>query len=207
MTSIETIWAATVEESKQTITAVNLWRALEKTVAITLENGVLVVGIEGVDGMYMPAIQSKEHQMNIENVLRRITGDPTMKLRLIEGKSMEDWAYAKALDAATVQQTQKTFLRQSAESTSFGSWEDIYEQVGRLWANAPSRSLSTGKGRFMDAALTLVSEAIDKIYPTFDTKQEDLSERGLSRVVERLGNYTGTDPVVIMVLLLAKRNK
>jgi hypothetical protein len=207
MTSIENIWAATVEESKQTITAVNLWRALEKTVAITLENGVLVIGIEGVDGMYMSAIQSREHQMNIENVLRKITNDPTMKLRLIEGANLDDWAYAKALDAATVAQQQKTFQKQTSESSSFGSWEDIYEQVGRLWANASNRSLSTGKGRFLDSALVLVSEAIDKIYPTFDTKQDDLSERGLSRVVERLGSYTSTDSVVIMFLLLAKRNK
>jgi hypothetical protein len=207
MTSIENIWAATVEESKQTITAVNLWRALEKTVVITLENGVLVVGVEGLDGMYMSAIQSREHQMNIENILRKITNDSTMKLRVIEGASLSDWAYAKALDAETVQQQQKTFQKQTSESSSFGSWEDIYEQVGRLWANAPSRSLSTGKGRFLDASLTLISEAIDKIYPTFDTKQEDLSERGLSRVIERLGNYTSTDPVVVMFLLLAKRKK
>jgi hypothetical protein len=207
MTSIEIIWSQTVEEAKQTITAVNLWRALEKTMAITLENGTLVIGIEGVDGMYMSAIQSKEHQLNIENILRRITNDPTIKLRLIEGSSLEDWAYAKALDAATVQQQQQTFQRQSAESSSFGSWEDIYEQVGRLWSGAQGRSLSTGKGRFLDAALTLVSEAIDKIYPTFETKHEDLAERGLSRIIERVGSYTSTDPAVVMALLLIKRKK
>jgi hypothetical protein len=207
MTSIEIIWSQTVEEAKQTITAVNLWRALEKTMAITLENGTLVIGIEGVDGMYMSAIQSKEHQLNIENILRRITNDPTIKLRLIEGSNLQDWAYAKALDAATVQQQQQTFQRQNAESSSFGSWEDIYEQVGRLWAGAPGRSLSTGKGRFLDAALALVSEAIDKIYPTFETKHEDLAERGLSRIIERVGSYTSTDPAVVMALLLIKRKK
>ena len=207
MADIQAIWAQTVTEVKQATTAMNLWRALEKTVAITFENGTLVVGIEGVEGMYMAAIQSKDHQLKIENILREITNDPTMNFRLIEGSSLSDWDYAKALDKETTQQQQQVFERQTATSLNFGSWEDIYEQAGRLWAGAPNRSQAMGRGRFLESALQLLSEAIDKVYPTFDTTQEEMSERGLSRVIERIGSYTSTDPVIIAALLIAKRKK
>jgi hypothetical protein len=201
---IQNVWTQTVSEAKRVIVATNLWRALEKTVPVTWEDNIFVVGIEGVEGIHMAAIQSREHQMQIENVLRQISGNATVRFRLIEGNTLEDWEYAKARDAAVVAAAQQTIQRQAAESTSFGSWADIYEQVGGLWSRLPNRSFATSKAAFIEQALDILVEASGKLYPNRATEPNELGERGLSRVLERVGSYTGTDAVLIGYLLLQR---
>ena len=148
-----------------------------------------------------------EYRAAIERILRAITGDNALTFRLIEGTTLADWEYTKARDVAAVQQRQQAAQKRVVESKAFGSWDEIYDQVSRLWANAEFRALATGKARYLEQALAMVEKALDSLAPAGDGKRTEQTERGLSRVVERIASMTGSDATVIAYLLEQRRDK
>ena len=78
--------------------------------------------------------------------------------------------------------------------------------MSRLWAGSEFRSLSSGKGRFVDQALAIVVKAADTLYPAGASPDEQ-SERGLNRVVERIASMSGSDPTLVAYLFFQRRQK
>lgn len=199
------VWAQTVDRVKQAVISPGLWRAVEKTVAVTWEDGVFVVGLGSGDGHFSSTLNTRDNQLSIERALREVTGSADLKLRVIDGTHLEDWEHAKLRDAAAQAHATQSIQRRQSESASFSSWDAIYDQVSRLWAGFENRSLTSGRGRYIDAALDIVLQAIDNgLYPA-EGKGDDLAERGLSRVLERIANMTGSDAAIISYLLVQKR--
>lgn len=199
-------WDKAVNETKRQATSPALFRALERTVALAWEDGFFVVGFPAMDGQQAAQLNTGQNQLLIERVLRSMTNTPDLRFRVVEGTSYTDWQHARQRDLAAetnrVQQVQK----KAAEATGYGSWDDVYDRVSRLWANMEFRNIATGRGRYIAQALDLVSEAMDALYPT-DEKVPEPIERGLSRVLERVASMTSSDPAVIAYLLFERRKK
>jgi len=202
--AMQDIWARTVDRAKQISISTRLYRALEKAVPVAWEDGVFVVGFHGVDGQMTGVLNTGEHQMTVERALREVSQDTSLRLRVIEGHTPADWEYAKKRDAAAQASQQQAVQKLAAESGAFNSWDDIYDRVSRLWATAEYRSLPTGRGRYIDNALDIVSDAMDKLFPS-DGKADEPNERGLSRVVERVASMSNSDPALVAYLLFQRR--
>ena len=198
-------WGRVVDSVKQTVMSPTLWRALERVVPITQDGDVFVIGMATVDGQMAGQVNSQENRLAIENALRTLTGKSTMTLRVIDGTDLSDWEAAKRRDAvAATQRAQKMEQRQAVDS-AFSSWDDIYDQVSRLWAGWEFRALTTGRARYIERSLDIVEKALPGLYPTYRTNLVDLSERGLSRVLERIANQAGSvDPILVATLLLQR---
>lgn len=200
------IWAQTVERVKQEVIAPSLWRALERTVPVAWEEGQFVVGLATGDATMAGQMNTSENQMAIQRALQAIAGDNQLRFRIIEGTTAQDWEHAKRRDAAATAVRQRTYERQAQESSSFGSWDDIYDRISRMWAASEFRAITMGRARFVDAALDLVQQAMIELYPA-DGKADELTERGLSRVLDRIASYTASDPVVLACLLMERRKR
>jgi hypothetical protein len=203
---MQQVWAQTVDRAKQEIIAPTLWRALERTVPVAWEDNTFVVGLATAEGQMASQMNTGERLSAIERILRSLVGNNALQFRVIEGTSHSDWEYAKARDAAAVAQRQQTTQRRQQEAGAFASWDEIHDRVSRLWANSDYRSLASGKARYMDQALTLVEQAMDTLCPA-DGKTNEQTERGISRVIERIASTTGSDAALIALLLFERRRK
>ncbi len=205
--NIAEIWALAVDRIKQTIIAPALWRAVEKTVPVIWEDNTFVIGLATVDGQLSGTLNTRDNLLAIERVLREITRSEDLRVRLVDGTHVEDWEAAKVRDAATLANRQQVTQKRASESASFASWEVVYDQVSRLWANSDYRSLASGRGRYIDAALDLVVTAMDAgLYPS-EGKVDEPTERGLNRLLDRIGSMANSDPAIIAYLLFQRRRK
>ncbi len=202
---LQQVWAQAVDRVKREIIAPSLWRAIERTIPVTREGDVFAVGLAPGEGQYAGTMNTGEYRAAIERILRAVTGDDALTFRLIEGTTLADWEYTKARDVAAVAQRRQAAQKRVVESKAFGSWDEIYDQVSRLWANAEYRALATGKGRYLDQALGMIEKALDSLAPAGDGKRSEQTERGLSRVIERVASMVSADATVIAYLLEQRR--
>ncbi len=205
--AITALWAQAVDRIKQTIIAPALWRAVEKTVPVVWEDNTFVIGLSSVDGQLSSTLNTRDNLLAVERVLREITGNAVLSVRMIDGDHVEDWEAAKVRDAATLVNRQQAVKQRTSESASFASWEAVYDQISRLWVNSEYRSLASGRGRYIDAALELMVTAMDGgLYPA-EGKVDEPTERGLNRLLDRIGSMANSDPALIAYLLFQRRRK
>lgn len=203
-------WTQTVNQVKQDVISPNLWRALESTIPVVWESENFVIGMATSDGTIAGQLHTHEYQSAIERTLRALTGDANLRLRVIEGTEASDWEYTKARDKAAASLSQQAVQRKTREAGAFASWDEIYDQISRLWASAEFRGLPSGRGRFLDSALSLVEQAMDSLYPAgvaADKPADEQIERGLSRVIERVASMTNSDATIIAFLVMERRRK
>ena len=204
---LDAIWVQAVDRIKHTIISPALWRAVEKTVPVVWEDNTFVIGLASIDGQLSGTLNTRDNLLAIERVLREITQNNDIRVRMVDGTHIEDWESAKLRDAATLANRQQVSQKRNSESASFASWEAVYDQISRLWANFEYRSLATGRGRYIDAALELVATAMDSgLYPT-EGKVDEPTERGLNRILDRIGSTSNSDPALLAYLLFQRRRK
>ena len=199
------VWAQAADTGKRGVASPSFYRALEIALPLAWEDDVFVIGMGDTDGQTGGLLNTNEYQQKLERALQTITQNPRLKFRVIEGNEYGDWEYAKARDAAALANRQQSLQKQVVQKAGFGSWDEIHEQVSRLWAQTENRSQPTGRARYMDAAFEIVLQAMTTLYPPPGEAVPETTERGLSRVVERIAGMTNSDPAVIAFLLFQRR--
>jgi hypothetical protein len=76
-------------------------------------------------------------------------------------------------------------VKMKAELESKTSWESVYEKISREYAGVANRSLPQNRGRFFDAAVSIVADARRQ-----QTNFDDMNERSFARCLERISQYT-----------------
>ena len=202
--ALKDLWDRTVDRVKKVAFSPMLYRALEKTVPIAYEDNTFVVGFSGTDGQMAGAMNTGENLAVMERALRALTGSADTRLRVIDGSSYSDWQNVKERDAAALASRTQTHQRRTTESAALGSWEQVYEQVSRLWATSDNRALPIGRARFFDAAFDMVIKAMSEgLYPA-EGAADELTERGLSRIIERIAGMASADTAIVGYLLLER---
>lgn len=200
------LWGRTVEEVKRSVTSTTTYRALEKTVPVAWEESFFVIGFSGTDGQLGAQLNTGEYRMIIERALRKQSGDLALKFRLVDGSTYEEWEHTKQRDVVANTSRQQVMEKRSVEAKAATSWDEVYEQISRLWAASEFRALPTGRARYLDNALGITAKAMETIYPV-GGKADEGAERGLSRIVERIASMTSSDAAVIAYLLFDRCRK
>jgi hypothetical protein len=191
--SLPVLWANCVERLKDRINNRSFWEALEATRAITIENDTLIIGMEGENFTGASHIQQTSTLNTVHRAIEEIFGKP-LQLRLIEGHTLADWEAAKEREARLRAMKQAPAPAQPEAHVASDSWEAVYEQLGRLYAQALHRSLPQGKARYANEALYLLVEAMDTIYKD---NGDDTSERNLARALDRIAANTEIPAAVL----------
>jgi hypothetical protein len=181
--SLPVLWANCVDRLKDRINNRSFWEALEATHAITIENDSLIIGIDPENFNRSSHILQVSTLNTVHRTIEEVFNRP-LQLKLVEGSTLSDWEAHKAQQArVTASKHAASEPVVSAPSPTSGSWDGVYEQLSRLFAQAGHRSLPQGKARYANEALYLLVEAMDTIYPE---PPDEASERNLARALDRI---------------------
>jgi len=199
---ISQVWHEATERVKDRVIHPTLWRALETAVPITVEDELFVVGFAPGTMHLSGHLTSADHRNAIENA---IAGSAGKKLRLcvIDGATLDDWNHFKARQTATREVRQKQHERARREMQTTQTWDSTLEKVGRSYAALNLRQLPQVRGKYLLDAIEMISTAMDELYN--DEAPDEVTQRALARVIDRVGTLTEVPAALIALELLRYR--
>ena len=178
----KTIWMRAIEAVKDKTTRPALWRALELSHGIVLEDDIFVIGFAPQDSPQAGHLRSSEITIVIEGVLRNIIGRQ-VSVKLIDGTTPEEYENYKRQQAVAEATRESLLKRKYEERRSDRMWEEIGELLSRKSAASKLRSLPQVRARFLQEAFQLVSDSMDEMY----NEPDEFTERAFARVIDKLG--------------------
>ena len=174
------------------------------------------------DEYLAPNLQDNKTSTAIEDALREITGR-ILAFRLIQGQTLADWEREKANEAAAqagpvsqpASATHHTLTGKAApppvqssvnsERTVSATWEKLSERLNHGYKTAPFIKYPHGQAQYVLSAVKLISDTMDLQMPPPGAARDDLQERALAKVIERLGSVVNLDPLFLSLELLRFR--
>ncbi len=150
-------------------------------------------------------LTTSDHKNAIETALAEFAGQ-RLTLRIIEGDTAQDWLDVKAKEAHAEAFRDAAFRKREVEAAVVESWEGLLEQIGRKYAAVPLRQLPQSRAKYIEEMLAAISETMDVLMPD-DAPPDELAERALARVIDKVGGLTETPAALIALELQRLRNK
>jgi hypothetical protein len=201
MADAASIWKVALPVIRTKVTGVGVWTALNACLPIAYEDDVLVVGLRGRDldlAGHLKMVQTKRI-MDIE--VSKVCGKPT-SARVIEGDTEADWERAKRRDAEAVRLKEHAESKVRAEISARTSWDGIYEQLSRRYAQIQNKSLPQNRAKFLIDGIQIVSDALKTAPP-----DDDPNERNFGRCIERIAQYCEMPSTLVAMMILEKAGK
>jgi hypothetical protein len=200
---LNALWRYVTDQIKNKITLPSLWRSMEGARPLTIEDDELILGYQAGLSMQSGLMMDIHHRNAIEQVLEAATRK-RLRIRVIDGDSLEDWAaYKQALEAGK-QMQQQARAQYAAQAEAGVSWEGVSEQLIRKYSNTPNRTLSSVQGRYLDEAVDILVDAYGRLMPETPSV---LDERSYSRAIDRVAERAMVSPALIAQLVWARRKK
>lgn len=201
--SASEIWAQGVDRVKDKIVLPSMWEALDYAVPITIENGEFVLGLPPQRFSLSGHLRNPGHRRTIEVILSEVAGQD-LQLRIIEGTTLTDWERTKEREAIAAASREQQYVQRRKQEELEQSWDVLYDRVVRAYSEQPYRQLPQGKAVYLQRALQMVLEAMQELYPE-EGEADDLTERNLARVIDRIANNVGVPPTLVAYELLRQR--
>lgn len=198
MFDVAAIWGEVLPEVKNGVTGVGVWTALNVAKPIAFEDGVFVLGLppgETELAGHLRVMQTRRLiEVNFGNKVNQ-----RVDLRVIAGSTVQDWETEKRRDAEKRRLQEQALERARAEVAAGKSWETIYDQLSRKFAQTPSRSLPQNRAKFFLEAVDIVCEALLETPVT-----DELAERNFARCLERISTYAELPSTYVAITVLQK---
>lgn len=198
---LNALWHYVTEQIKNKITLPSLWRSMEGARPLTIENDELILGYQAGLSMQSGLMMDIHNRNAIEQVLETATRK-RLRIRVIDGDSIEDWENHKLTLEAGKQMQQQARAQYAAQAEAGLSWEAVAEQLIRKYSATANRTLSSVQGRYLDDAIDLLADAYGRLMP--ETPSE-LEERSYSRAIDRVAERAMVPSALIAQLVWARR--
>jgi hypothetical protein len=198
MAELADVWKAALPQVLRNVTGRGVWTALNSSTPVTVEDGVFVLGLQSRDTELAGHLRMPSTSQMIERAVSGQLGSP-VRLRVIDGLTLEDWAVVKRRDAERRRLQDAELEKMRTELAAKTSWDGVYEQLSRRFAAVSNRSLPQNRARFFEEAVAIIVEA-RKSQTTFD----DLGERNFARCLERVAQYTEIPSVIVAKEILSR---
>jgi len=196
---LNTLWVKVVEQVKQNVIHPTLWRTIELAVPITVDGSTFVIGFPPAEFHLSGHLMTSEHKNAIESSIKQLTG-MSLAIRVIDGTTYKDWIAVKQKDESMQAIKEAAYAKHQADVAVSRSWEGLLEQVGRKYASLHLRQLPQFRAKYIEEMLNLISESMDELMPPGKISDE-LSERALARVLDRVGTLAEVSPALIALEL------
>lgn len=183
MSDAATLWTQALPTIQNTISGRGVWAALNAARPITLEEGVLVVGLPHEDSQLAAHLRLAQNHRVIEHFVSR-TAQKSTKVRIIDGVTEQDYEIVKRRDAERRRLQEQEMAKMRAEMQARTSWDSVYEQLSRRWSAVGNKSLPQNRARFFEEAVEIVAEARREMQ-----NADEMSERNFARCLERVAQY------------------
>ena len=198
MPELAEVWAEVLPDLRKGVTGVGVWAALNGARPITVEDGTLILGLPSQENELAGHLRLAQTRKLIETEVGRHF-EQALNLRVIEGTTAEDWATEKIRDAEKRRLQVQSLERARAQVQAGTSWEGVYEQLSRKFAETPNRSLPQNRAKFFMEAVEIVAAAVRETPVT-----DDLAERNYARCLERVSQYSDVPSTLVAVKVLEK---
>ncbi len=193
---LQTVWETVREKVKEKVTGRSLYQALDLLTPILMEGETLVLGMPTEHALLASHLNAPTVRRYMEQFLEEAYGFRP-QIVIIEGTTLQDWQLYRRKQEELRRLSEVSQRKQVQEARAYTSWEGVYEQVGRAFAATPARSLATSRARYLQEALQIVRDAL-KTLPLDD----EMDERQLNRVIERIATNVDAPAALIAWLLL-----
>lgn len=176
------IWLQAAERVKDRVIAPTLYRALELPTGITVDGEEFILGFSNADLPMAGHLRSAQHRAIIDQCVSEVL-KKKVRVRIIEGTGIEDYAHYKeqlqARDATMV----TVSAQRERERAIIAQWDQVGEQITRMYAKLNLRQLAQQRAEFMWAAFKVLEEAITK--SGYDENADEIHKRAVARVFEK----------------------
>lgn len=198
MAAIAEAWKETLPDIMDRVTGVGVWTALKSSVPVALEEDSLVLGLPGSDSQLIGHLKLPQVRSAVETEMGRRLNQ-RVNLIVINGTTEADWETEKKRQHERRKLQDQALARQKAEILAGKSWDTVYEQLSRKYAEIHNRSLPQNRARYFQEAIEIVAEALIET-PIND----DLAERNYARCLERIAQYTELPSAFVALKVLEK---
>ena len=189
MAELAEVWKQALPKMMEGVTGVGVWTALKTSVPITVEDGMVILGVPSGQTELGGHLKIPSTIRVVETVMSSALGAP-VRLRVIDGTTPDDFAMVKRRDAERRRMQDAQLEKERAQLSSKSNWDTVYVQ---------NRSLPQNRARFFDEACAIVAEARRSV-SNFD----DMGERNFARCLERIAQYCEV-PSTLVALEVLKR--
>jgi len=186
-------------------------QAMQATLPIGLDGSMLVMTIPGSERHLAGHMETAANHNSILNALELVYGQ-ALEFRLIDGATMEDWLALKAAEgrarASASQRIQDRHQPGGGAPAAApgagrigpeGPWDEFIQRMHRQYQDLPKRQYPQVKARFVrDTLRTLVN--MEETQRLEGEVIEDVIDRAVARVIERLAAISDIPPVMIGML-------
>jgi hypothetical protein len=193
------LWARIVQIVKDRVNNRSLWETMEQTVGIAVEEDTLIIGLNSSIFNKAGHLNVSEHRNAIEHAVAEAAGRP-LKVRIIEGDTLADWAATKKRDARVAAMREATYERRDRQEAEAQNWDTLYEYAARAYSNTSLRQLPQAKARYLTDMLYALADAMDRLCPE---EPDENTQRLAARVMERVAGNAGV-PATLVALELER---
>ncbi len=196
MADIVQVWQEALPAVKNSVTGVGVWTALNTCKPVAFEDGTFVLGLPYDTTELAGHLRIPSTQRTIEVQLSQALNQP-IKVRVIEGTSTQDWEMVKKRDSESRRLQEQAIAKARVEAEARMSWEGLYEQLSRIYAAIPNKSLPQNRAKFYHDAVKSLADSRRE-----QTQRDDLSERNFARCIERVAQYSEVNSTVVAIDVL-----
>jgi hypothetical protein len=190
---LQEVWKEVLPEVRKAVTGVGVWAALNTCKPLSIEDGVVIIGLPHKDMELAGHLRLAHTKKLIETFIGEKVGQ-SLQLRVIEGIDTSDLEAMRRRDTESRRLQEQALNKARAELTARSSWELVYEQLSRAYAAIPNKSLPQNRAKFYEEGVRLVVEARKA-----NSNEDDLNERNYARCLERLAQYSDVPSTLVAV--------
>ncbi len=198
MPDLAEVWAEVLPDIRKGVTGVGVWAALNAVRPVTVEEGTLILGLPQSECELAGHLRLAQTRRLIESEVGRLMEQP-ITLRVIDGVTTADWETEKRRDEERRRLQDQALARARAQIQSTSSWEGVYEQLSRKFAETSNRSLPQTRARFFIEAVDIVARALQDTPIT-----DEMAERNYARCLERISQYSEIPSTLVAVKVLER---
>lgn len=203
---LQALWKHVTDTIKQQIVNPTLWRAMEAAKPITIDGNQLILGLEGTNYHLASNLDQIGPRSAIEKLLST-AAHGELHFRIIQGETFAEWQDVKLREQVARELAERPQERQAADRRQIqieaaSSWDDTVTAVHRAFMTLAIKSIPQARAQYILDVLPIVLASEQKIAAA---RHDELGERGLGRVIEKIAQLSDVDPTTVALEYLHYR--
>jgi hypothetical protein len=194
------LWRAAMEKVKVRLVLPGVWRAMEAARPLIVEGDTLVLGFPPSLSHQGGLLTDSKNNNIIERALEEEAGRP-LRLRLIEGETLQDWLATKRRDEEAAALLKAAQERRRREASVEQGWDGIGERLTRRYAEMPLRQLPQIQALYLEEAVAVLAEAAGRL---LGPNASEVDHRSFARVLDKVADRAQVPAPIIAWMVRQK---
>jgi hypothetical protein len=200
---VQQLWRSTLEKVKVRLILPSVWRAMEAGRPLVIDGDRFVLGFNPSQAHEGGLLNDSKTINIIERALEEDAGR-MLRLRIIEGDTMEDWLAYKRRDEEAAALQRSAQERRRREASVEQGWEAITERLTRRYAEMPLRQLPQMQALFLEEAVEVLADAARRL---LGDNPSEVDHRSFARVIERVADRAQAPAPIVAWMVRQRSNR